>query len=910
MSILDSLNTFSKTLLGVGIIDAYKQAPQTKEAKQKAENLVQNKHLREAVNIAEKALAVWSKKPGFWERLIRQLLLGNLLYNFTQQLQQWRKQVLEVDKLAVKATNLLKQDNNNPLEIQAIENAIAVYQSCTQILHDERISRAIDQCQRELQRRQQFQLLVKKAESHAENKFFKNSIAVYLEAAELYSTEALEQAIKAAKSQVQQEEIYESAFQRAQQAQSGGRLHAAIAILQAALTKFPRSDGMQFLQKIQQTIKGREEFRKGLAAEKANDFKTAASLYENAKLLLPNQIDCQIRLGIVAIKAENWAIALSHLVGLPGEQAAYLRGFAHAKQENLQQAYREWQGLSTTALITKQREILNSLAQRKRLCLLHNIEQSVNTENLEQAQTASEKFIQKFGLDPLVEANLKEHIQPCLETKLWQDKDKKNIANTLEKSWILQPNITTLHNWAVATYYCEHNDFNNLSNLIIALSTALANLTEDPTLKDVAWLGNQLIDFKLISLELKRRLEAAIDSYKDINIQNYLNLRDKYRLELVALKFMGEPSKCGMKVNDVFVTPGCYQNYIALWQEILVDKIDSHQQILNSLYTAWGLAVAACVEGDAQRAIQLKPSKKISNSNEIFAQQFVAYHEGCYYLNQKKWRHAITPLKEAKSEIKKNQDWQQEIDRLCGLQRQAISEISEHLEFAQFWYDILGSQPARSYLAEYKAEKIREQVADEKITLDKALKELREIKKIDPENPVVLDLIERIEFNQEIEAIEKLLKSNKFAEAVKLAKKSQHQQVRNIVADICLEILVQGFQKRDLGFEDIYNLGRWAYELCPEDENVLEVYEFTQELQKIHDLMKRDRFDEAILIAKYSEHESIRHYVAEFFIQTLIKGLQNRDLSFELVQKLGRWAYELCPDKPAFQEIYHSLNIH
>ncbi len=53
----------------------------------------------------------------------------------------------------------------------------------------------------------------------------------------------------------------------------------------------------------------------------------------------------------------------------------------------------------------------------------------------------------------------------------------------------------------------------------------------------------------------------------------------------------------------------------------------------------------------------------------------------------------------------------------------------------------------------------------------------------------------------------------------------------------------------------------------------------------------------------------MRHYVAEFFIMTLVKGIEDRDLSLDLIQQLGRWAYEICPDEPAFQEIYHSLKI-
>ncbi|MEH1766784.1 MAG: peptidase M, neutral zinc metallopeptidase site [Nostoc sp.] len=908
MSIVDSFNAFTKTLLGVGIVDAWKQAPQTKEASQKAAQLAQNKHLREAVIIAEKALAVWSRKPGFWERLICQLLLGQLLDNLTQQLKQWRYQVAEVDKLAANAKTLLKQDTGDPLEAQALANAIALYQRCTKILHDDRISRLISQYQQELQRRQQFLTLVTQGQSQAENRFYKNAIAVYREAEKLYSTESLQQAIAASVAQIQQEEIYDIAFEKAQQAQSEGRLQGAIALLKNALTNFSRSDGLDLLQQLQQTLKGKEQFRQGLAAEKAGDFKAAASLYKNAKLLLPNSTYCQIRLALVAIKTQAWAIALNHLEAIPGEQAAYLRGFAYAQQEDLQVAYKEWLGLTTTN-IAKQREIIKNLSQRQRLLRLQNIEQLVKAENWQNAKTESTEFIQKFGSDPLVEKNLNEHIQPRLEVEVWQEKNWRIIADKAEEAWILQPNITTLHNWAIANYYLAKTDPLKLLNVIISFSTALANITEDPSLQDVPWLENKPVDFSSVSLELKRRIAALIDTWKDKNIQEYFNLRDWYRLELVSLNLMGEPSQWGMKIKDVFITPSCYQQYLTEWQGSYNNRINAHQKILNSLYTNWGLAMAACLEGDYQRAIQLKPSTTDNSDIAAFAQKFVAYHEGCYQLQQQKWQKAIIPLKQAKPEIKTSNDWQQEIDRLCGLQRQIISEFQEHLEFAKFWYDLLESRDARSYLAEYKAEQIREQIANEQISSEIALRELQKIKEIDNQNPIVIDLIKRIEFNQELELIDNLLKNNKFEEAVQRAKKSQHQRIRSIVSDICVEILIKGFQNRDLGFEDIYQLGYWAYELCPDDPNVQEVYRFSQELKDIQNLMKCDRFDEAVHRAKYSQHNSIRHYVADFFIKTLLKGIQNRDLSFDLIQQLGRWSYELCPDEPAFQEIYHSLKI-
>lgn len=86
MGILDSLNNWSEVLLNVGIVDLWKQASQSKAAAKKAEQLAHDKHLKEAVRVVEKTLDTWCSRPGFWERLIRQLLLGNLLKKLKLQL--------------------------------------------------------------------------------------------------------------------------------------------------------------------------------------------------------------------------------------------------------------------------------------------------------------------------------------------------------------------------------------------------------------------------------------------------------------------------------------------------------------------------------------------------------------------------------------------------------------------------------------------------------------------------------------------------------------------------------------------------------------------------------------------------------------------------------------------------------
>ncbi|MTJ07205.1 peptidase M, neutral zinc metallopeptidase site [Anabaena sp. UHCC 0204] len=798
-----------------------------KQASQKAENFAQKKQLRAAVITAETALSDWAEKPSFWERLLAKVLIGNLVEKLEKQLITWRKYIEAADKLAMQAQGMIKNDTGNPWETQILAGVISLYQRYCQIIYDPTILQIIQKCQQELQQRQQFQKLANQGKLQVVNLFYEKGISLYQEALKLYPLDSVQQAIIDAQTQVTQEQIYNSALEKAQQAETQGKLRSAINILETVITNFPRIDGVNLLQKLKSTFQAREQFRQGLRAEKIGDFHAAKTFYTNAKLLLPDFQDCQIRLGLIAIKTQDWTNAISHLENVPGTQAAYLRGFAFAQQGILQSAYREWQNISSSQ-ISQQQEIIKEIAQRQRLLSLQNIEELVKSEDLELAKTVSQEYISKFGFEPIVEKNINEHIQPRLAAAAWQNHNWQFTAQVAKNEWITQSNITTLHNWAVANYYLAQNSDDNLLEFIISFATAIANITINIHLQDVPWLGNKNVDFNSLSLELKRRLESAIDRVKDIDIQVYLNLRDYCRLELVALKFMGEPVNSGMVINNLFITPGCYEyyrNYYELQNIKPVEKISFHQKILHSLYSCWGLAVAACLEADIQRAIILKPSKKAIIESEEFASKFVDYHEGYFYLQKQNWQQAIIPLKQAKSEIQNNQDWQQEIDRLCSLQRQAISEFNEHLEFAQFWYDLIATKSARSYLAEYKAEELQEKLFSQQISTEQALQHLQVIRRIDEDNPVVITLIEKVEINQELEEIDRLFKNNQLEEVKRKAQFSRHERIRYIVADIFIDILVNGIKNGKLNDPEIvHQLGSWAYELCPYESSFQEIY--------------------------------------------------------------------------------------
>ncbi|NCQ43289.1 MAG: peptidase M, neutral zinc metallopeptidase, zinc-binding site, partial [Cyanobacteria bacterium] len=178
----------------------------------------------------------------------------------------------------------------------------------------------------------------------------------------------------------------------------------------------------------------------------------------------------------------------------------------------------------------------------------------------------------------------------------------------------------------------------------------------------------------------------------------------------------------------------------------------------------------------------------------------------------------------AQNEIKNNCDWLTEIDSLCQKQRQKIENFNEHLEFAQFWYNLLKSSSSASYLAEFKAREISDKVANEKISFSQAISQLKEVQKIDQNNPLILDLLSRLKYSKEAEEVDQLLKQNRFEDAVKKAKHSSNQEIKYLVASIFIEIALNGAKTKELDWETLQQLGRWAYDICPYEPDFRELY--------------------------------------------------------------------------------------
>ncbi|MDJ0510573.1 MAG: hypothetical protein QNJ64_15165 [Crocosphaera sp.] len=727
------------------------------------------------------------------------------------------KQEIQLDKQYFKEIKLdLK---TQPLDQKNLEKAMEWYDYFDKNSHITEYRKLADSLNNEIEKVEEFKRLFYQGREKVKQSNYPAAINYFNQAKILYSPLRLVREIDQCKLQIRNKEAHVSALNLAHHCAQEGKFQEALMTIQEALMKFTSVEAEQLLAKLQKVIESKENFSQGLMAEKEGKLSEAIICYRNAIDLIPELEEARIKLGLLEIKHGNWPGAINALEGIDGEQFSYLRGFAYYKQNQWQKADREWRSINDSD-VREQRNKLKILAKTDKILTLNIIQESVEQEELEKAQSLSQEFIEKFGVDIVVEKNLEKHIRPRLETAVFAQQDWEKIAKITEINWRETQSIESLHNWAIATYYQAQRNLENLSSLIISWSTVLVNIDSDPSLKDIPWLGSQTIDFQQVSQHLKKMVDNLLEEVKEKNLTKYLDLQDLYRQEMVAISMIENTPNCGIRVKGLLITPGCYFYYKNYFPELTFPD-----KTWGTLYSDWGKCVAACLEGNIARAIQIKPNS-VGTLVDKFADVLVSYYEGCYYLQQYHWEEAIIPLKKAQQEIKLQSDWNQKVEYLCQLQFQPhkFSDLEDSLKFAKFWYELLDSISAQNYFVQFKSQKIAQQLDNKKINFKKALSELNKLKEINNNNATLVETINRIEMIQEFNEINKLFAINRVESAILIAQKSVHYGVRHQVAQHLINVLIDGSQKRTLNRKQMREIGNWAYNLCPHEPAFQEVY--------------------------------------------------------------------------------------
>lgn len=677
------------------------------------------------------------------EELIRQ----NELFN------QQTKEKNDLAAIAKQTESLVKQakyaifqdsENYNPFEHDLLLAAIEYYHQCYLLINKNSYLQAIDSLQLELDRRQEFMLLFRTATKHFYDKYFGEALTTLFLAQKLYSPPQLIKTISECEDLAKDERLYIKSLDKAKQLSLAGQFGEALGMIMLAVEKFPRQDGIDIETKLNRVIAATKQLNSGNIRQKSGDINAAKYHYVAALHLMPEWTEPQLKLAMIEAQQGEASTAIDRLAMIDHLPAKCLEGLLHSQIGAYQQAREIWSKLDSVSAALAGRDLVseyshlisNETIEQCRL-IQPQIKQLVDRGELEQARTTSLEFINQFGSDSLIETNLNNCILPGIETKIWQTEDWSKIAILTHENWVSQPNIKSLHNWTVAVYYASQTD-HNIEKLIIAWTTAIANISADPILQDIPWLGGKILSFEDLSDRLWQMLDQRIEKIKDSDLSKYLDLRDCYRREFWAMKFAQEQSDTKIMLGELIILPACFQRYYPQF------SLGEEQKVWKTLYTKWGKVVAACLAGDPQRAEIIKADLTIDSSLEEFASQFVLYKQGYYYLQQEDWRSAIYPLNDAKLTIAHNYQWHCEIDQICTNHRCKIFDFNEHLDFSRFWYELLYSDQSETYFIEYQALKIQSDWSNNVIPDSESLAKIQNLLDNYPAHLIVQEMFTQI----------------------------------------------------------------------------------------------------------------------------------------------------------------------
>lgn len=676
------------------------------------------------------------------EELVRQNELFNQQIKEQNDLatsaKQEQERTQQVELLIKQAKYAIAQDSEtySPFDTDLLLAAIEYYHQSYLLINKDSYLQSIDSLQIEIDRRQEFKSLFQTATKYFHDKYFHEALATLSLAKELYSPPQLIKTIAECEDLARDEQVYLKSLDQAKQLSHAGKFHDALKIVMLAANKFSRQDGADLQVKLNRVIAATEQLNLGNNQQKSGDISAAKYHYVAALQLVPEWKEPQLKLAMIEAQTGETSAAIDRLAPINNVQTKCLEGLLHSHQGAYQQAREIWSKLDRDLVREYWQLISNETVEQCRL-IQPQIKQLVDRGELEQARTISLDFINQVGSDSLIEANLKNCILPGIETKIWQTEDWPKIAVLAHEIWLSQPNIKSLHNWTVALYYASQID-HDLEKLIIAWPTAIANISLDPTLQDLPWLAGKLPSLNDLSDRLWQILDRRIEEIKDADLPKYLNLRDGYRREFWAMQLANEQPDTKMMLGELIILPACFQHYYPQF------SLGEELKVWKTLYTKWGKAVAACLAGDPQRAEIIKADLEINSSLEEFASQFIFYKQGCYYLHQEDWRGAIYPLNDAKTTIRDNYQWHDEIDRLCTNHRLKIIDFDEHLDFSRFWHDLLPTPESETYFVEYQALKIQSDWSNSLIPDAESLAKIQDLLYYYPLHPIAQAMFTQI----------------------------------------------------------------------------------------------------------------------------------------------------------------------
>jgi tetratricopeptide (TPR) repeat protein len=375
----------------------YQQINDINKQIDKVYNHAKNKEFRQGVSLAKLIVSgLKSANVPACQRMVLDISLKSKISTLETLATSWMLKIGEAEGLLSRGRSLEKAAESDPLDLQKLTDVLRNYQQAFTLLNEPDVKTALDNVKAKIKQRQTCMSLIQEGERLERDKLFIDALDAYRKAKRIFSTEDIEGKIRRCFQSSQKEAQYKLLLDRAIASACGGDFTGALTTIEAALRQFDRADGVALQQRLNNTIKGKQLYEAATLAEKEGNIEQALNLYDSALKTLPELEEAKVRWAVIAIKREDFNGAIKTLTGMDSPEASYMRGFSYAKLKNWEAAEREWQSLHRIEVAT-QIETLGKLQARESLLTMKTIEKCVEDGRLDNAETISLHYLNKFG---------------------------------------------------------------------------------------------------------------------------------------------------------------------------------------------------------------------------------------------------------------------------------------------------------------------------------------------------------------------------------------------------------------------------------------------------------------------------------------------------------------------------------
>lgn len=389
--------------------------------------LANEKRFYEALDLA--TLAVEKYNDLHWiNRTLFDLVNRHRIELLNQGLGKWQKAICFAETLDERAKSYEEFAKEN-LSISAWMMSLKIYEICNQEIFKKDFQDAQVRCQLNLEKTQLFWSLYDQANAWLDQRYVTRAYSTYLKAQALFDPPNLLAAIKKCQEMMSIERKYENALLDANESAISGDFQLAYQKTTIAYEDFRRADGERYRVKLESAIKIENLMQSALIAEKQEDWQLAIQIYKEILQLAPSFQEAQFRLIVVCLKCNQIDEAKNYIASFTSsseeQRLLYLTGFALALEKHFQQAHQKWLDIDETK---NQRYILSKMEKWEQAVYQEEIEFSIDKDDLSTAKELSIKFIEIFGDQATVLRNLKEHIEPKIENRLWASSDWESLS--------------------------------------------------------------------------------------------------------------------------------------------------------------------------------------------------------------------------------------------------------------------------------------------------------------------------------------------------------------------------------------------------------------------------------------------------------------------------------------------------